>query len=161
PSGAGPRRRGRAGARALREAWTMTHSGLAGVSGRLFPVRYLSDRLHVDAAASLAAADPSRHQRRLVEWWKRVELRCGPASGLRTLFDVAAMPLFAMLGFRAADVGFERDAARACLLTRAGTPVGLLVLHWSARPSSTWKRAVEAAIAHGADWCFVLAPPFL
>jgi hypothetical protein len=50
---------------------------------------------------------------------------------------------------------------RATLTTRGGTPVALLQLHWASRPSAVWRQAIEAARDAGADWCFVLAPPFL
>src|SRR5436190_2021467 len=138
----------------------MTRTTPVGVGGRLFPLRYLSTRLLVDASWP-AARDTARLAPRLVAWWRRVEARCGPASGLRTLFDIAAMPLFALLGFRASHVTFDRDVARARLATRRGAPVGLLQLPWATRPPTVWKRAVEIATTEGADWCFVLAPPFL
>ena len=61
-----------------------------------------------------------RHGIRLTAWWRRVEAACGPATGVRTLFDVAAMPPAALLGFRAHDAVFDRDRAIARLTTRGG-----------------------------------------
>ena len=138
----------------------MTNSLLSGVSGRLFPLRYLSDRLRFDASP-IGDASISRHQARLLQWWQRTAAMCGPATGSRTLFDVAAMPLFAGLGFRASNAVFERDLVRVVLTTRRGTAVALLLLHWASRPSAVWRDAVEGAGKVGADWCFVFAPPYL
>ena len=138
----------------------MTRTLLPGIGGGLFPSRYLSDRLFRDAK-TVDAARLRRTEALLSAWWTRVAATCGPATGVRTLFDVAAMPLFAALGFRASHAIFDRSTARARLTTRRQTPVGLLLLPWAAHPSTTWRRAVAAADDVGANWCFVLAPPFL
>jgi hypothetical protein len=134
---------------------------LAGVSGSLFPSRFLADWLARDAAvrAVVQPADVSR--RRLMAWWRHVEATCGPATGLRTLFDVAAMPLVGLLGFRARDAVFERARVSARLVTRRSTAVGLIVLPWAVRPSRLWRELAQGARAIGADWCFLFAPPFL
>jgi hypothetical protein len=133
----------------------------SGIGGTLFPGRYLADRLEPDARAmGVEDSEWSRERRRLAQWWDRVAASCGPASGIRALFDLAAMPLFAMLGFRASDARFERGGAQARL--HAGdTSVALLLLPWAARPSAVWRRAVRSSGEYGAAWCFVLAPPFL
>jgi hypothetical protein len=135
---------------------------LAGVSGTLFPGRYVADRLEADAAACGLSVPPQPALgRRLRAWWRGVEASCGPASGLRALCDRVAMPLAAMLGFRASHVEFGDRACRAHLETRAGTPVALRLLPWSARPSTGGRDIAADAKAIGAAWGFVLAPPFL
>lgn len=131
-----------------------------GISGGLFPSRYVADRLLHDAAP-IDAGECWVQADRLSRWWTRVESTCGPATGVRALFDLAAMPLFGSLGFRASDAVFDRSAVRARLETPRGTPVALIVLPWAARPPGTWRVAVETASAIDAAWCFVLAPPFL
>jgi hypothetical protein len=80
------------------------------------------------------------------------------------VFDLVAMPLFARLGFRARDVAATRDGLTARLVTPRGQAVALHVLGWrgwAARPPALWRDAVATARVHGADWCFVLAPPHL
>ena len=131
-----------------------------GVGGGLFPSRYLSDRLGRDARA-VSDREIASQRTRLTRWWERVAASCGPATGVRALFDVAAMPLFAALGFRASDAVFDRGVAQVHLRTRSGADVALLVLPWAARPSTAWRRAVRASVMYDASWCFVFAPPFL
>ena len=130
------------------------------VSGELFPRRYLAERLARDADP-LEERYVRRQAARLTRWWERVASSCGPATGVRAVFDLAALPLFAALGFRAGDVTFERSVARVQLITPGGDSVALLVLPWASRPSSIWRGACAAARQVGADWCFVVALPFL
>lgn len=137
------------------------NSSLPGINGNLFPSRFLADRLPSETAAHVSADLARRHQTRLIAWWKRVELTCGPATGVRLLFDLAAMPLFAVLGFRATSAAFERDVVRVRLTAPSGAAVGLLVTRWASRPSRGWRDAAALARDLDARWCFVLAPPFL
>jgi hypothetical protein len=134
---------------------------LPGIGGRLFPSRYLIDGFDDECAAAGSDAHLRERQRRSARWWAECASSCGPASGLRALVDLAAMPLFGLLGYRASSVVFGRDHARALLTTPAGTPLIVLVLPWSARPSTRWRDAADAARPVGARWAFVLALPFL
>jgi hypothetical protein len=136
-------------------------SGLPGIGGTLFPGRFLAERGAVAAAVGHAGGDVERQRRRLASWWSSVERRCGPATGIRTLFDLVAMPLFAMLGYRAVAPAFDAARVVASLETPRRVKVGLLLLPWAVRPSSAWRDAVRAARAAGSEWCFVLAPPHL
>ena len=131
-----------------------------GISGGLLPSHYIANRL-------LADAMPLDRQRcdqlaaRLSRWWTRVESTCGPATGMRGLFDAAAMPLAALLGFRATTVVFDRLAARVRLETRRGAPVACVLLPWADRQTAAWRLAVDTAHRYNADWCLVFAPPYL
>jgi hypothetical protein len=129
---------------------------LPGIGGSLLPSQFLAEGLDEHLIG-----DVESRRRPLLAWWQRVERECGPASGLRAIFDLVAMPLFGILGFRARHARFDRDQARAWLETRTGAPIGLLVLPWTSRPSARWREAAEIADDAGARWCFVLAPPFL
>jgi hypothetical protein len=133
---------------------------LPGISGTLLPGSYLQEGLSLETAAA-EAASMERLRRHLTRWWKGVTAACGPASGLRALFDLAAMPLFGMLGFRARNAVFDRGQARAILLTPSGRGVGLVLLPWAARPSALWRDLVATSHDIGASWCFLFAPPFL
>jgi hypothetical protein len=135
-------------------------SRLSGISGSLFPHRYLTDAMHA-VAPPLPAPVVARQQRHFRRWWHGVAAACGPATGLRALFDLVAMPLFGLLGFRAHDAVFERHQARAWLATRQATPVGLVLLPWAERPSALWRDLVSTARDIGARWTFLLAPPYL
>jgi hypothetical protein len=134
---------------------------LPGVSGTLFPGRFLTATLAGGLGLRGPAGPDDEFRRRLRAWWNRVESTCGPATGVRALFDLAAMPLAALLGFRAHDAAFDRAHATARLSTRRGTPVALLVLPWASRPSRVWRLIADVARHAGADWCLLLSPPFL
>ncbi len=130
-------------------------SALPGVGGHLFPSQWLAERA--------APVDP-RRQASLARWWADVARQCGPATGARAVCDLVAMPLFARLGFRARDLAASRDGLTARLVTPRGQAVALQVLGWrgwAARPPAPWRDAIATARLHGADWCFVLAPPHL
>ena len=135
-------------------------SRLPGITGALFPSRYLSDGLPA-GVLTRSLPDLERTRRHLERWWTRVAATCGPATGLRALFDIAAMPLFAHLGFRAHDAAFDRHHARVRLSTPTRTPVALVILPWASRPSALWRDVLAASHASGARWGFVFAPPYL
>jgi len=128
---------------------------LPGIGGWLLPARFLAERV-----APHATCDP-RIQPQWERWWREVANTCGPATGVRTLFDVAAMPMFGRLGFRARHAHFRPGSATAVLLTPGGRTVSLIVRPWAAQPSALWREATTAAREHGADWCCICAPPTL
>ena len=134
---------------------------LTGIGGSLFPSRYLATVSwgeHVPHALDSIEA----RRRQLDAWWRHVERECGPATGLRGLFDLVAMPLAAMLGFRAGQVRFERTRVEACLQSPAGSAVvGLVVLPWAGSPSMLWRELVTVAGRFGTNWGLLVAPPFV
>jgi hypothetical protein len=136
-------------------------SRIPGISGALLPERYVATQLLADAWTPGARAAPPGTAERLGSWWNRVAGSCGPVSPIRFLFDELAMPLFAILGFAAHDVTFERSLCQARLTARTGSPVALALTTWAARPSSRWADLARHAHRIGAEWGFVLTPPFL
>ncbi|HEX5069661.1 MAG TPA: N-6 DNA methylase [Vicinamibacterales bacterium] len=132
-----------------------------GIAGTLFPGHFLASGLAEITALPDRPAPDAEFRRRLRAWWRRVDETCGSATGLRALFDLAAMPLVALLGFRAHDAVFDRAHASARLSTRRGTAVALLVLPWASRPSRVWRPVADTCRHTGADWCLIFSPPFL
>jgi hypothetical protein len=128
---------------------------LPGIGGWLLPPRFLAE--HVAPKAECHARDQVQWER----WWREVERTCGPATGVRTLFDMAAMPLFGRLGFRARQPRFQPRSATATLLTPGGRTVALIVRPWAERPSALWREATAAARDSGAEWCCIFSPPNL
>lgn len=128
---------------------------LPGIGGLLLPARFLAERV-APAATCDQAVQPQWDR-----FWRGVSHACGPATGMRTLFDLAAMPLFGRLGFRARDPRFVPGSAVTTLLTPGGRRVALLLRPWSDRPTLLWREATMAARESGASWCFVFAPPSL
>jgi Eco57I restriction-modification methylase len=136
-------------------------TALPGIAGSLFPGRFLADGLQPGVARVIAEPGLGRERGLFDRWWRQVEATCGPATGLARVFDLAAMPLAGLLGFRARDARFDRTIVQVRLETRRGTPIALLVLPWAGRPVARWRDACAAARSEGADWCFVFAPPHL
>jgi hypothetical protein len=135
---------------------TKTH----GITGSLLPEQFL---VSVLSRAPHGGGEERLEQKRrqLERWWQIVESRHGPASGLHALFDDIAMPLFGTLGFRAHNALIERGRFVVRLDTPASTPVALIVAPWASRASLAWRELVATARAVGADWSFLLGPPFL
>lgn len=134
---------------------------LPGITGSLFPSRFLLEGLTIGDSGTFVVSPADEARRQLQFWWRGVENTCGPATSVRTIFDVVAMPLAGLLGFRARDAAFERARVRARLTTRRGGHVGLIVLPWAARPSRLWRDLTETARSSGSSWCLIVAPPFL
>src|SRR3954468_2556674 len=117
---------------------------LSGFGGHLISEDFLER--HLDERGSSAV-----DERRLADWIRRCR-HLGPASSLRSLVDVASVPLFAALGFdRVADVDFFAGAA-AATLTGVAPPVGLLVALWGERLEPLWRQAILHARRRGALW---------
>ena len=135
---------------------------LPGIGGTLFPGHFLASK--VNAAGGDARTDVAR--RHFVRWWERVSATCGPATGVRALFDLVAMPLAGLLGYRARDAIFERDRARVLLVGNAPGAVQLIVLPWATRPSRR-VRDVDHRKQRELDdwdapaWSMTVAPPFV
>ena len=135
-------------------------NALPGIGGTLFPGQYLADAFD-EAAAQAGGGNLDRQWRRFRGWWDRVEATCGPATGIRALFDLAAMPLAGLLGFRARYAQFDRSSASVRLETPGGTTVSMMVRPWAMRPSTVWRDVVTLAKELNVRWTFVVAPPFL
>lgn len=136
-------------------------NALPGISGSLFPSRYIEVGLERDLGVSIGIDGLEAQRQRCLRWWRRLEAQCGPATGLRAIVDAGAMPLAALLGFRARRVSFDRDRAFAQLETPGRAAVGLIVLPWAARLPDRWRDVTAAARHAGAAWCLLIAPPFL
>jgi hypothetical protein len=133
---------------------------LPGITGTLFPGQYLAEQLLIDSGVA-PADDFDRPRLRLMRWWTALARHCGPASGLYALFDLVAMPLAAMLGFRAHQPRFRDRHATVRLETPRGAQVGCVILPWAERPSALWRDLTITAREIGAAWCWLVAPPYL
>jgi hypothetical protein len=130
---------------------------LRGVAGSLVPGQFLAEatiRPYGPPAGDAARA-------RFLRWWRHAEAQTGPATAVRAIFDLVAMPLAALLGFRAHDARIDRDRAVVRLTTRSRRPLLLIVRPWASRPPQPWRDIANDARDIGADWCLLVAPPFV
>ncbi|MGE5199558.1 MAG: Eco57I restriction-modification methylase domain-containing protein, partial [Rhodospirillaceae bacterium] len=74
---------------------------IEGVSGPLVSHHYAEHLLGDAFAGRLGEQSRDRARRRIRAWWRRDGSRLGPASPLRSMFDVGAAPLVGILGFSA------------------------------------------------------------
>lgn len=145
---------------------------IRGISGNLLPLQFIAQHLCTSAPVNPCTGEPAHNRYR--RWWSRVESHCGPATGLRALVDVAAMPLLADLGFTASAADFRSRHARFQLRRRPDpsavvtaaraehdTSLSLIVATWANQSPTIWRDAIDHARGIGAEWCVIVAPPTL
>lgn len=132
-------------------------------SGRLVAADFLERRLTLRFAGRLGEATCDRARRRLERWWRHVSASIGPATSLRSVFEVAAAPLFDALGFELQAPAFEPEArlVRTTGTTRPSArgagrspaQVAVLVTLWGDDLDRRWREAVQHGLDLAADWC--------
>jgi len=138
-------------------------NALPGIGGTLFPSHFLVSKSVTAGGFRDPGTDVAR--RHFAEWWERTSARCGPATGVRALFDLVAMPLASLLGYRARDAVFEGDRVRVRLVGATPGAIQLVVLPWATRPSrrvrDVDRRDQAGEIADAPAWLMTVAPPFI
>jgi hypothetical protein len=95
---------------------------------------------------------PTIDRYRSASWkWRQACRALGPATGLRTLFEVAAEPFVRLLGFQAPD-SIEQHAD---WIGASMAPLTLVVTRWSDRLDAFWRPAVVDARRRGHSWCLL------
>jgi hypothetical protein len=122
---------------------------IPGVRGALISSAFVRDVL---PAMPESAAVPRPVVSALVSWSQRLEHVLGMASSVRSIADVAILPLLDLLGL---IVDRRIDERERCLLhTRAGaTRVVVIVSAWGEPLERIWRSSVIHAIAADARWC--------
>jgi hypothetical protein len=122
---------------------------IAGFGGELVSHAYVEQHWLLEAES---AEDHRHFERHCVRWWREVGRTLGPASGARTVADVAAGPLFEQLGLaKPAFQPHPLGLIGACPSARAV----VLCLPWSAFLSPANRAVMNAALTDGADWSIV------
>lgn len=128
---------------------------LSGVRGSLVSGQYLEEELARSFAGELGETTREMSARCLRGWWIRQSLALGPASPLRSVLDLAALPLAEALGFSPRDIRVSSDHAlgSAQLQISSGSAVALLVTSWGADLDTVWRTAVRLGASQDAAWC--------
>jgi hypothetical protein len=129
---------------------------MVGMRGSLVTGYFAEEFLARAFAGRLGEAGRDAARRSLKRAWQRWAASLGPASSVRAIFDLAAVPLVRALGFQPGDpCPVDRPPMLLCPL--AGAPdapaVGLLVTAWGADLDGSWRHAVRHAVAIDASWC--------
>ena len=124
---------------------------LSGISGSLIAGAFLEETLAPELAAipGLGSAVRALHR-----WSGRVQRTIGPASSVRLIADVAAMPLFAILGYDVTRLEPHR-ADLIGTLTGEGTTVVLCVSAGDRPLDTAWRDLVRAGRVAHAHWAIV------
>lgn len=123
---------------------------IAGISGQLVASTCLEARI---GSRHDPREAPATERRKLEQWRTRCST-LGPASSLRALFDVGAVPLMRALGFGTSFVDASDDYLVARLSTVRGS-AALLVAPWAGRLDSFWRTSVVEARRLGSRWALV------
>ncbi|HSP91595.1 MAG TPA: hypothetical protein VLN08_11835, partial [Vicinamibacterales bacterium] len=86
---------------------------MEGVSGPLVSHQYAEQLLGAAFAGRLGERSRDQARRRIRAWWRRDACALGPSSPLRSMFDLGAAPLVAVLGFSARQ---PRETSHGALL---------------------------------------------
>ena len=122
---------------------------LPGVSGSLLAPTFL-ERLVARRMADVSASDLDLAS--LHRWWRRVERSLGPASSVRAIADVAAIPFLEGRGYRLLDLE-PHAGALVGLVSRNGVQrVAVRVASWSGDLNRGWQQAIRAGRIAGAPW---------
>jgi len=130
---------------------------IEGVSGSLVSHHYAEYLLGTVFAGRLGERSRDHARRRIRAWWRRDGSRLGPASSLRSVFDLGAVPLLSVLGFSARQ---PREATRGMLLVAdAASPTitaPLLVGPWGAAFDLLWGAVARESARLDTPWvlCF-------
>ncbi|HEX2446332.1 MAG TPA: N-6 DNA methylase [Vicinamibacterales bacterium] len=132
---------------------------MTGLSGSLFSLQFVHEVMPVTLAGHLGEADREAARRRArAALSQRNAL--GPASSIRSVFDLAAMPLMRILGFRLSETSTIPSASLVAVLAADSdgpempAHLALLVTVWDAPLDRAWRDAVTHGIAVGAAWAF-------
>jgi len=128
---------------------------------------YFAEHLLADRFAGHLGEGDRDSARRALDRVRRACASLGPASGVRAVFDVGAVALAGMLGFRVAQVTpFARAGRRrtssdeaatdlATVLERGSARVAMLVVAWGDDLDAAWRDTIRVGIEFGVRWCLL------
>ena len=125
---------------------------LAGLSGSLISHHFAERILQREFAGHLGSASASSAGHTFARWWRTGASQLGPASSIRSIWDVAAIPLVELLGFTAGPPNENSSDSRHTLLTGGGGRVALVAATWSVALDSVWREAARHGIGSHAAW---------
>jgi Eco57I restriction-modification methylase len=118
---------------------------------RYFAEQYLREmfagRLGEDTAAAAHAS--------LERWRRGSALSLGPATSIRAMFDLAAAPIAATLGFEVGDPlpAPSGDLVLASLHAPGRVTLAVLATPWGENLDRAWHAAVRQAVRSDSRWC--------
>ncbi len=125
---------------------------IPGLTGRLISTSFAEDLL---PEVSGVRDVPPNVAHAVAHWSVLREAKIGPASSVRTISDVAAVPLLDLLGYR---VTSRRESPDRCdlLVSAGGTPLPVVVTPWATPLEAVWRKTVRNGITLDARWCLCI-----
>jgi Eco57I restriction-modification methylase len=121
----------------------------SGIRGRLITATFAESLLSTLPGFTPVPAPIAQS---LDAWASRLEAAVGPASGVRTIADLVAIPLLKLLGFATDTSSGDRDACVLCART-PGHALAIVVVGWDEPLDRAWRGGVLAAVGADARWC--------
>ena len=122
---------------------------VAGVRGRLIGAAFARDVL--PALAAIDAAVPSV-QRAVERWSAQRHAQLGPAASIRSIVDIATIPLLTLLGYRVRERRDVGSSAHLVAETPDGAPLAVVISSWACPLDTSWRGAVVAGVGTDARW---------
>jgi hypothetical protein len=124
---------------------------LAGLSGSLVS-HYFAERILLqEFSGRLGERSLAVAERAFARWWHTQASQLGPASSIRSIWDLAAAPLVELLGFAAGPATGEGVETRHAALTSSGR-VALIAATWNVSLDNLWRDAARRGIGLDAAW---------
>ena len=128
---------------------------LPGFSGDLVSEYFAEEILAGSFATETGEATRDRGKRALSGWLRGSGSRLGPATSLRTVFDLGALPVVDALGYNASHPRPCRsEEVLSVDLDASGTRVPLIVAAWGDRLDRMWPEIAREGLRLRAPWVF-------
>jgi Eco57I restriction-modification methylase len=125
---------------------------LAGLSGSLVSHYFAERILQQEFSGRLGDTSLAAAGRSFTGWWYTHASQLGPASSIRSIWDLAAIPLVELLGFRAPSASGDGTDTRHTLLIGSSGRIALVVATWNMSLDNLWREAARHGIGLDAAW---------
>ena len=125
---------------------------LAGLSGSLVSHYFAERILPQEFSGRLGEDSLAPAERSFARWWHAQVTQLGPASSIRSIWDLAAAPLAELLGFAAGPVIGEGANTRHAPLTSSSDRVVMVAATWNVSLDNLWRDAARRGIGLDAAW---------
>jgi hypothetical protein len=128
---------------------------LSGMRGTLVTRYFAEQYLREMFAGRLGETTSARARAKLERWRHGPALALGPATGIRAMFDLAAAPIAAILGFEVGDLVLAPSGALALASLHGPdqSTLAVLVTLWGESLDRAWRDAVRQAVRTDSRWC--------
>jgi hypothetical protein len=125
---------------------------IPGIGGPLLSHAYLEQQL----LPEIEPAAGKDFERAALRWWRTVSRSLGPATGARHVFDIAAAPLLALLGYAVPAVRPLGDRLAGLTAGLDQAPALVIALPWTVPADAGWRDAVRGGTGADAQWALVI-----